>query len=198
MSKMISYVFSAVLLALGGLIIVSPYVEGHVGFRELTSQELSILNKALKELCVIDEAQCVAIRGRQVKYLAFDKLWFAQRIDRLFSQYSGVTHFVSDGYTITLNPINFDAPAPLRVIIYHEQQHVLYSDHTLYAEDAPKESWDECQDHNMVRENTQKMFVRYADIDQSFLAEAMKEYSLTSYGNEIRDCSNKVKIDKRS
>lgn len=191
MRKMILYVFYGVLLAVGGLSIV----EGSVGFRELTSQESAVLNTALKELCVVDEAQCVAIRGRQVKYLAFDKLWFAQRIDRLFSQYSGVTHFVSDGYTITLNPINFDAPVPLRVIIYHEQQHVLYSDHYLYAQGAPEDSWEQCQDHNMVRGNTQKTFVRYAEVAKSSHAEAMKEYSLTSYGNEARDCSNKVKID---
>lgn len=194
MNKLVVPVVAGAIALLGIVALISDEVGTQAGSREMTVAESTKLGIALQELCNIDLQHCADLVAKDsIKYLVFDKPWLPKQIDKLFANYHGVMHSVDEGFTITLNEITFNAPAQLRVILYHEQLHVLTSDPSLYALDAPTDSWEQCEDHNLVKQKVQNTFSRHSDIEESELALEMKEYSLTSHGNTLKDCTNKVK-----
>ncbi len=194
MNKLVVPVVAGAIALLGIVALINDEAGIQAGSREMTVAESTKLGIALKELCNVDLQHCADLVAKEsIKYLVFDKPWLPKQVDKLFAIYHGVMHPVDEGYTITLNEITFDAPAQLRVILYHEQLHVLTSDPSLYTLDAPSDSWERCADHNLVKETVQNTFSRHSDIEKSELALEMKEYSLTSFGNTLEDCTNKVK-----
>lgn len=194
MNKLVVPVVAGAITLLGIVALITHQVGTLAGSREMTVVESTKLSIALQELCNIDLQHCADLVAKDsIKYLVLDKSWLPEQLDKLFAMYDGVVDPVDEGYTITLNEITFDAPAQLRVILYHEHLHVLTSDPSLYALDAPSDSWERCADHNLVKETVQNTFSRHSDIEKSELALEMKEYSLTSHGNTLEDCTNKVK-----
>lgn len=188
-----------VLLGAGICILLLPSILSEGGFAavvltEAQKQQLVIAGRAI---CDTDPDTCDTLQTVPIHYTGLKMPYFMYWMppEKLRRAY---THKDTDPIEIRFTQHVFDDTAAVTMMLYHELQHVRYSDHTLYD---GAHVYEACRDHNRVKQVAQ---THAGKLDAWFLSpkgqkiayQALPGHYANDAGNTLEDCGKEGSAKK--
>lgn len=145
------YSATAIVAGVFGFIVHCSIIDKEENFTmvPLSASQKEQIALATQAICDTDKETCETLQSGSIQF-------WGLKLPRQFAIWSGsvqrraYTHLNPTRVKITQQV--FADNTALAVILYHEAQHIRYSDPALYTGKATKER---CEDHNRVKERTQ-------------------------------------------
>ena len=178
----IAIVFCAVLLAV--------YSTDRAEKITLSNYQLTLINQASIKICQLDEKTCNQIKKGNIQYKAIVIPSWLRPLNLFNFNHQAVTFQREGHYEVQLADVLFDDLNAITVFLYHEVQHIAYSDFALYsAQPTYLTSLKNCLDHNKVKMLTLDFAIKLDELEPVINDQMSHiDYALL-WGNEFNSCS---------